>query len=153
MTVIRLRDRRVVVESPSATSRTNRDGIVDIGLDEALRRQRAAEKLEDALRFYRTVYNSNALAELLQCKLDVEQRLINRELEKLKPQTLSAFRTIESLLKSAADALATAKDLTNRSKHAGWSVARIGEQVSALDKEILPEIRASIARLEAEVRP
>jgi hypothetical protein len=34
MTVIRLRDRQVVAEAPSATSRPNRDGIVDIVLME-----------------------------------------------------------------------------------------------------------------------
>jgi hypothetical protein len=63
----------------------NRDGIVDIGANEELRRQKAAEKLDDALRLYRTVYGSNTLAKLLECKLDAEQRLISRELERMKP--------------------------------------------------------------------
>jgi len=85
MTVTHLRDRHIMAASPLAASRMNRDGIVDIGTDEDLRRQRAAEKLEDALRFYRTVYGSNTLAKLLECRLDAEQRLISRELERMKP--------------------------------------------------------------------
>jgi hypothetical protein len=65
------------------------------------------------------------------------------------PQTLSALRTIESLLKSAADALREANDLANSNSHAGGCDHSIG----ALEDEILPEIRATIALLEAEVRP
>ena len=85
MTIVRLRDRHIMAESPLAASRSNRDGIVEIGTDENLRRRRAAEKLEDALRFYRTIYGSNTLAKLLECKLEAEQRLISRELERKKP--------------------------------------------------------------------
>jgi len=85
MTVVRLPDRQIMAVSPLAASRANRDAIVDIGANEDLRRQRATEKLEDALRFYRTVYGSDTLAKLLECKLDGEQRLISRELERAKP--------------------------------------------------------------------
>jgi hypothetical protein len=85
MTVIRLRTRNFMAESSPAASRANRDGIVDIGSDENLRRHRAAEKLEDALRFYRAVYGSKPLTEALKCRLDAEQRLISRELGKVKP--------------------------------------------------------------------
>jgi hypothetical protein len=85
MTVIRLRSSHIMAASPPTTSRMNRDGLLDIGANEELRRQRADEKLEDALRFYRTVYGSDTLAKLLECKLDVEQRLISRELERMKP--------------------------------------------------------------------
>ena len=69
------------------------------------------------------------------------------------PQTLSALRTIESLLKSAADALREANDLANSNSHACGYDHSIGAQVDALEDEILLEIRATIALLEAEVRP
>jgi hypothetical protein len=85
MSVVRLPDRLIMAASPLAASRANRDGVVDLGANEDLRRQKAAEKLEDALRFYRTVYGSDTLAKLLECKLDAEQRLISRELERAKP--------------------------------------------------------------------
>ena len=79
MTVIRLRDRQLIRESPLTASRSNRDGIVDIGHDVKLRRCRAAERLEDALRIFRTVHDSSALAELLEQKLAAERHLIIRE--------------------------------------------------------------------------
>jgi hypothetical protein len=85
MTVIRLRSCHLMAESSPAASRENRDGIVDIGSDESLRRHRAAEKLEDALRFYRAVYGSKPLTEVLKCRLDAEQRLVSRELGRVKP--------------------------------------------------------------------
>jgi len=85
MTVIHLRTRQIMAESPPAGSRMNRDGAVDIGADQELRRGWADEKLEDALRRYRTEYGSNALAKLLECRLDAERRLICRELERTKP--------------------------------------------------------------------
>ena len=69
------------------------------------------------------------------------------------PQTLSAFRTIESLLKAAADALREAKDLANSTNDTCGYDQRIGAQVDALEDEILPEIRAAVALFEAEVRP
>ena len=69
------------------------------------------------------------------------------------PQTLSALRTIESLLKTAADALREANDLANSNSHAGGYAHSIGAQVDALEDAILPEIRVAIALLEAEVRP
>jgi hypothetical protein len=68
-------------------------------------------------------------------------------------QTLSAFRTIESLLESAADALSEAKDLAHRTGHAGRYANSIGQQIGVLDDEILPEIRAAVTLLQAEVRP
>ena len=68
-------------------------------------------------------------------------------------QTLSAFRTIESLLKSATDALREAKDLADSTSHTGGYHHSVGRQVDALEEEILPEIRAAVALLEVETRP
>jgi hypothetical protein len=51
------------------------------------------------------------------------------------PQILSTFRTIESLLKSATDALREAKDLANSTRHAGGHAKSIGEQVRLLDDD------------------
>jgi hypothetical protein len=85
MTLIRLRHRPVMAVSPLTASRANRDGVIEIGADAELRRLKAADKMEDALRFYRTVHGSETLAKLLECKLDAEQRLISRELERGKP--------------------------------------------------------------------
>jgi hypothetical protein len=48
--------------------------------------------------------------------------------------------------------LEEAKHLASGTGHANFYARRIGEQVRALDDEILPEIRAAIVSLEAEAR-
>jgi hypothetical protein len=95
MTVIRLGNRQLTRASSLTASRANRDGIVDIGEDVELRRSRAAERLEDALRMFRTVHDSSALAEVLEQKLAAERRLVSRELRRSARGCRQAAQLIE----------------------------------------------------------
>ena len=74
MTVIRLRDRRLTTESPLTASRANRDGTRDIGGDLEALRLYGEDKLRDALRVLRGVYDIPAVVNILETKLAEERR-------------------------------------------------------------------------------
>jgi hypothetical protein len=66
---------------------------------------------------------------------------------------LSAFRGVEIFLNAALDLIRGAEGMAKDAGIDDWFATHIGGHVEAFDNEIMPELRAAIEQLEAEIRP
>jgi len=153
MTVVSIRTGKPLAEPVPAATRVNGACIRDIGQSDFDRRAYAIEKLQDALRVFRTVFSPTDLVVVLERKLVEEKRLTETRTSKMaspfRPD--SAARSCECILHTLVEQLVEAEGVARGgglTQIAVW----IHERIESLEGELLPEVRALVAMLEAEAR-
>ncbi len=152
MNIVSIRSRIPFAEDTVASRRACPNGVRDIGSSATQRRDYAEEKLNDALRVFRTVLGSPTLVTVLQAKTIAEKRIAaladgrGMGMARSAENSTSMLCNCEGLLRHAGDLLT---DVASLLESVDLALASDDRASSAVQPQLAPKAQALAVRLES----